>query len=354
MMSSPGFLREWVSKQVRRIRREDSEVGRPDVFLKREGYVSRARWSLCYAMSSFLYTLCGLYMIFTCDVLNRKYPAASGFWFWEGAFLVLQGPISYWNDVHNFSLDRLASSVDRTTAMCCFLVQIGKVFALPMPLPELWTMCVAGACFLSANTHLADLLSAAGEAEVAARSPMNEDGDNEDNDVLSAKMLSSRTVSRSASDAASSTSARSKKRGMMKMNTNSKSPELEQRANEAVASRRSRSRTPAPPMRSLQGIRRVKLKAPSQTRQIPGNSDKNESSGVEGKAKENKEMARLRAEVEAKFAAYLLWHTLWHVALPVPAIMLMAWDRRKEDLALLPGGLGELDLRQLLDPGNYY
>eukprot|EP00392_Amoebophrya_sp_AT5.2_P005375 g5384.t1 len=275
MMSSPGFLREWVSKQVRRIRREDSEVGRPDVFLKREGYVSRARWSLCYAMSSFLYTLCGLYMIFTCDVLNRKcsccYPAASGFWFWEGAFLVLQGPISYWNDVHNFSLDRLASSVDRTTAMCCFLVQIGKVFALPMPLPELWTMCVAGACFLSANTHLADLLSAAGEAEVAARSPMNEDGDNEDNDVLSAKML-----------------------------------------------------------------------------------DKNESSGVEGKAKENKEMARLRAEVEAKFAAYLLWHTLWHVALPVPAIMLMAWDRRKEDLALLPGGLGELDLRQLLDPGNYY
>eukprot|EP00392_Amoebophrya_sp_AT5.2_P003448 g3453.t1 len=343
--ATTGSLRDWLAKQVKRIRREDSEVGCPDVFLKREGYVSRARWNLWFGMSCFLYTLCGFYMILTHEVLDRKYPSTSGLWFWEGMFLVLQGPISYWNDVHNFGLDRLASSVDRTTAVCCFVFQIVKALALPMPYPKNWlffvVLWVAGAVFLRASTLFGDLLSAAGGADFKSRDQGGA-GAGGERDVMATAGTTGKGDGAKDDPGSSVVSTAPRRTGAAttkKKGENSQSPARADGA--APSSRSSRNKTPTP-KRSLQGMRR----APA-----PPQSCSNKQYRT---VKLRDELKQAHAEVETKFAAYLLWHSLWHVALPVPAILLMASARWEEDLAVLPGRLGELDLRQLVHPENYY
>eukprot|EP00392_Amoebophrya_sp_AT5.2_P017560 g17937.t1 len=242
--------------------------------------------------------------------------------YWEGALLVLQGPISYWNDVHSFALDELASSVDKTTATCCFLVQIAKVFVLPYP--ENWifsiALCAAGACFLWASTHLANLLSAAGEAELKSRAAATSEGDREGTGAegAEAEQVDNLMTATAAGEVA-----------------NREGPDDDASFVASIASSsRVERETPTISKRSREGISRA---APPRN----GNSNKNNRSR-EGEEKERKQA---RAEVDTKFAAYLRWHTLWHVVLPVPAILGMACVRWAEGLPVLPGEVGELNLR---------
>ncbi len=64
--------RAWVQSQYDRLARTDSgDVGVSD-YLNREGYVKRAKASWCFAGSSFLYSVFGLYLIYCAEVMDRK------------------------------------------------------------------------------------------------------------------------------------------------------------------------------------------------------------------------------------------------------------------------------------------
>ncbi|CAD7959637.1 unnamed protein product [Amoebophrya sp. A120] len=301
----------WVKVQWARLARTDSTCADTSTYLIQKGYVQRARQCWHFAASSFLYSVFGAYLMLSAEAMDQKFPDFAGLWWWEGFFLVVQGPISYWNDVHSFGLDWTASTVDRASAMTMFMVQCSHWLFLPIEYPTNWVLFSmlwgAGFVFLTAATHFGECLAASGR-------------------LGGLPEVSNTSVSPKMSNRASSVTDRRQRRSSRRQGQNAK----------AKRTTATRNRTP---------VRRGGGSDLSERGQVLTGSRSSArglgvSSGEAPPATLRKadagEAGLLMEKVERHFQHYLFWHTLWHVVLPVPGLVILAVFRSQAGLPLLP------------------
>ncbi|CAD7939659.1 unnamed protein product [Amoebophrya sp. A25] len=346
--------------------REDGN-GLSDDFLRREGYCHMAHNCWWFLSSSFLYSLAGLYLFLTAEVMRKKW------WYIEAAALVIQGPISYWNDVYCFGLDKIASTVDRCCATMMFLLQALKVFLLPMDLLShllfASAVCSSLVIFFIGSSHFGDLLSAAGNAAEYELNRSSEDdagalgGDTRTEVQVVELQQASNNVAGSNgkmndSTLPSSVGVIAAAAHQQPKDPNQDAPSSPDSVHEATEGARSREDKPgvglstSPSLSSCTGGSTTSSSCASSSVASSSSNYKTSSSdsiqqmemtstscsagtgscsGDSGDVGEKSgsgsgysQLTIQKLLVEKHFNAYLYWHTLWHVSLPVPAMLLLA------------------------------
>ncbi len=242
------------------------------------------------------------------------------------------------NECHRFF------QVDRASALTLFFLQCGKWFVVPLDFPTNWIvfvlLWVAGIIFLIASTHFGNVLTCSGIAEkecggavVSSKTKAN----------TSTELSTARTTrDLSGNNAAKAPALADDESSLLQLTE--AGLERRDQADGKRSKQKPRNRTPSGKKAALSNQLTVGSRKNSTASTVSTSASSTKSTKLV--ATQNTLVTKEHAPsfagtpaalvVETHFKAYLFWHTLWHVALPVPGILTLASFRTEYGLPVLP------------------